>query len=62
VKGSKAQMQRRQNRKGKEPKALVAITVTWHEPEATAAGEVAETVLARSGLRVFLLHLTFELL
>lgn len=32
------------DRKEKEPKALVEITVTWREPEATAAGEVVETV------------------
>ena len=32
-------MQREQDRKEKEPKALVAITVTWHEPEASATGK-----------------------
>lgn len=33
---SKAQVQRRRNREVMESKALVAITVTWHKPEAKA--------------------------
>jgi len=32
-------MQRRQDRKEKELKVLVEITVTWHEPDAKAEGE-----------------------
>lgn len=36
---NKAQVQRRQDRKEMEPKALVEITVTWHNPDATAEGK-----------------------
>ena len=36
---NKAQVQRGQDRKEKEPKALVEITVTWQEPDATAEGK-----------------------
>jgi hypothetical protein len=46
-------MQRRQDREGKEPKALVEITVTWHEPDAKAEGKWWRP-FRKSGLRVFL--------
>ena len=36
---NKAQVQRGQDRKEKEPKALVEITVAWQEPDATAEGK-----------------------
>jgi hypothetical protein len=46
--------------KEKEPKALVEITVTWHEPEATAKGKWRRQSCKRRSPRVlYTFHFLF---